>query len=165
MNRVHGRFVRKHHIWTFGRWGDGYKDKSGRFRVYRPDYPRAYHEGYAMRSHVVWWLTTGSVHPKGWDVHHKNRRRLDDRFDNLEIKRHKAHSEYHHPGDGFVKLVCRACGRKFKVTSRKLNARKHEGLEIKFCSQKCYHRFPKSDKAKAKTSLSLKIAWSEGRHK
>ena len=53
-------------------WNNGWYDNRERFRVYRPDYPRAYSGGYALRAHIVWWLAHKECHPKGTNLHHKN---------------------------------------------------------------------------------------------
>lgn len=38
-----------------------------------------------FRSHLVWLAVTGSLPPKGYDLDHKNRNKLDDRFSNLRL--------------------------------------------------------------------------------
>lgn len=125
-----GRFVRKRKIWDGTNWNDGYKDNKGRFRVYRPDYPRAYNEGYCLRTHVVWWLANGEPHPIGTNLHHRNGKKDDDRLENLEIYEHGSHTT-HHCKLPDVFFVCEGCGKKFKVLKRKYNR--------KYCTLNCYH--------------------------
>lgn len=131
-----GMFLRQRPPWDPSRWDDGYADNKGRFRVYRPDYPRAYggsSKGYAKRSHVVWWLETGQVLPADHVLHHKNEDKLDDRFENLELKTHGQHTIEHCRKEPVV-CLCRGCGRNFGIPQWQLNqGRGH------FCSQKCYH--------------------------
>lgn len=67
----------------------------GYFRVYRPDYPRAWSSGYAKRYVIVWWLKTGQVVARGMNVHHKDADTLNDRFDNLELIEHAEHTRLH----------------------------------------------------------------------
>ena len=64
-----GKFVKTAIIWTPETWDMGYVDNRGRFRVYRPDCPRAYASGYALRAHVIWWLKHGEPHTKNHDLH------------------------------------------------------------------------------------------------
>lgn len=40
-------------VWDSTRWDDGYVDNRGRFRVKRPDCPRAYANGWALRAHLA----------------------------------------------------------------------------------------------------------------
>ena len=42
---ANGRFARQLSLWVPEHWNEGYVDSKGRFRVYRPDYPRAYGVG------------------------------------------------------------------------------------------------------------------------
>jgi hypothetical protein len=135
-----GRFVRKHTLWTGENWDDGYTDHDGRFRVYRPDYPRAYTEGYALRAHVVWWINTGDVHNKSYDIHHKNLNRLDDIFENLDAVDHIEHGKVHNPKTAKIvrEFLCSWCGKIFGVTREQLHKREVEGKLPKFCGQLCY---------------------------
>ena len=113
MGRVpKGTSIRKHFLWTPDTWSDGYYDNRGRFRVYRPDYPRAYKNGYALRAHVVYWLETGEVHPCGTVLHHKNDDRTDDRFENLDMMTHGEHTTYHKIKP-LIQLKCKNCNQSF----------------------------------------------------
>jgi len=153
-----GKFARmRNELWTPDRWNDGYIDNKGRFRVYRPDYPRVYALGYALRAHVVWWLKNGKCHPRDSVIHHKSGDRLDDRIENLEVLPRAQHTRLH-CSKGNVALVCKFCGKPFGVTVRKFNSRNHEGIPIKYCSQKCYHSVPKSKKERQAISMGVKRA-------
>ena len=157
-----GKFIRTREEWTSFHWDEGYVDNNGRFRVYRPDYPRAYSLGYALRAHVVWWLKNGCAHPLGTNLHHRNGDRLDDRFINLELMSHADHTK-HHCSKGDVTLICKFCQRRFEVKVRKFNSRNREGRFIKYCSQHCYHQMPRSMDHKAAISRGLKRSYLTGK--
>ena len=151
-----GTFVRKNQIWTPDTWDVGYFDNRGRFRVYRPDYPRAYSEGYALRSHVVYWLHTGEPHPDGTELHHKNRITSDDRFENLIVLTRSAHQIEHK--ENWILITCANCGAQFKE-----HVWRTKNRNIRFCSQKCYHLYPRSTEHKDAISKGIKLAYQEGR--
>lgn len=159
-----GKFIKTLGVWDGSNWDEGWYDNRGRFRVYRPDYPRAFIGGYALRAWVVYWLFNGSPHPKGTNLHHINGIKDDDRIENFEVVEHGQHSRLHH-SIGNIELVCENCTQSFAMTRKKYNARLREGTPIRFCSQNCYHAFPKSASTKQKQSSGLKKAYSEGRKK
>lgn len=165
MNRdSSGKFVRLIQFWTGEKWDEGYVDNKGRFRVYRPDFPRAYTGGWALRAHVVWWLRTGAVHPSGTVLHHVNENRLDDRFENLEVKGLGEHTR-HHCLRPKAEHVCEQCHKTFLLPKWRFKSRRKEGWGVRFCSQACYHKFPKSDATRKRHSISLKRAYKEGRRR
>jgi endogenous inhibitor of DNA gyrase (YacG/DUF329 family) len=131
-----GRFVRTRNAWTLENFNDGHVSNRGRFIVYRPDYPRAWDNGCALRSHVHWWISTGDVVPVGCNLHHRNEDKLDDRIENLELLGHGEHTALHSRKPPNV-LICVQCGNSF-VASR--------GRHRKFCSQRCYHQAPKDSR-------------------
>lgn len=152
-----GRFIRTRQPWTPKEWENGYYDSRGRFRVYRPDYPRVYGGGYALRSHIVWWLESGKPVPQGADIHHANGIIDDDAFDNLQLIEHGKHTRLHR-ALGNKKLLCENCKQDFEISVRKFNARKREGLKIRFCSQDCYHKFPRSAEHRKSISRGVEKA-------
>lgn len=157
-----GKYIKKLPIWDTSNWESGWLDNKGRFRVYRPDYPRAYQGGYALRSHVIWWLTYGECHPKGTNLHHKNRIKNDDRIENLEVIEHRLHSQLHNLGTG-IKLICKVCSNEFYVPKWRITQRKKEGTNINYCSQKCYHIARKGDEVHNKNiSNGLFLAYQQG---
>ncbi len=133
-----GDFARVHDKWTPDRWEDGYIDNRGRWRVYRPDYPRAYHEGYALRAHIVWWLHYGQPHPNGTNLHYINCNKQDDRLENLTIMNHGEHSTMHNAGNTYVELACDNCGKSFKREIGRINSKERKAYRGKFCSLQCY---------------------------
>lgn len=147
--------------WTAERWGNGFVDNRGRFRVFRPDFPRALPGGYALRAHVVWWLAHGEVHPAGTDIHHRDDDRLNDTLGNLELLAHGAHTTLHHLQEH--EFICEECLRVFYLSGHRVASRRAEGTLPRFCSQSCYHAHPKSDETRAKMSESLALAYAEGR--
>jgi len=158
-----GRFVRTLRVWDGSSWDDGWHDNNGRFRVYRPDYPRVYEGGYALRAHVVWWLAHGECHPKGSALHHKNGIVDDDRLENLElIPWSGEHTRLHQCRQG-IPVVCVNCEDLFYVPAWRVKQRQKEGHEVRFCSQECYHKYPRAETHKRHISEGLLCAWKEGR--
>ena len=159
---LNGQRIRK--IWDGSNWNDGYLNNKGRFLVWRPDFPNHYHEGYALRYHVLWWLKTGKLVKKGYNLHHINHNKSDDRFENLKLLTQSEHLSYHNKKPSTdVSLVCAKCKIKFIVKEHRIRGRIKEGFMTKFCSLKCYHLYPKSNKCREKHSNSLKLAYAEGR--
>lgn len=135
-----GRFKRTVSIWTPENFDASYVDKKGYFICYRPDYPRCYSgRDYARRSHVVWWIATGNAVPYGFDIHHKNKNKLDDRIENFELLTHGEHSHEHNPiriENGYASRVCQNYEQGFKIKKGRLR----DSSRGKYCSQKCYQR-------------------------
>ncbi len=144
-----GRFKRLHKVWDSSRWNDGYIDNRGRFRVYRPDYPNCYSEGYALRSHVVWWLNTNVVCTNKTQLHHKDENKLNDSIKNLILVSRSEHQKIHKGTD--TKVSCLNCSSTFIVTFWKSQFQK-------FCSKKCYHLFPRTKSHKKAISEGLKLS-------
>lgn len=139
-SKATGQFLRQLPLWTPAVWNQGYADNNGRFRVYRPDYPRAYAEGYALRAHVVYWLANHKVHPKGTVLHHLNEVPTDDRLENLQVLPHGEHSRRHHTRPK-VSHPCAWCGKPLRANCPS-NLKLH-------CSQSC----------------GVKAAWKRGKFK
>ncbi len=142
-----GKFLRTRLPWTPDTWNDGIKMK-GRFAVYRPDCPRCYANGYALRAHVVWWLHAGKCHDKMKELHHKDHDKLNDHITNLEVLSKSEHRKRHQ----IIKLSyasCAHCQRLFQYPAWRDKERK-----TKFCSQRCYQNHPKSEESIAKRAAS-----------
>lgn len=146
---------RLHQLWIPENYDDGWIDNRGRFRVFRPDCPRAYSAGYALRAHVVWWLYHGKPHPRNMELHHKDENRLNDAINNLELIPNGTHQKIHKSRD-FV-LICRNCG---KETTR-IKARMR--YSNNYCSYRCYAQAPREYSHKKAISVGLKMAYKEGR--
>lgn len=153
---ANGKFVRTRQVWTPERWNDGHLDSKGKFRVYRPDYPRVHNNGYAFRAHIVWWLKHDEHVPDGYVIHHKNGIKDDDRLENLELMEHGEHTILHHKKHG-VDCVCEACGEPFPVPKWRVNQRIRErGSGPKYCSLRCYNNTPRAESHKRNISLGLR---------
>jgi hypothetical protein len=157
-NKSNGRFVRTRTPWTPSRWNNGHVDKKGRFRVYRPDCPRAGKDGYCFRAHVVYWLHNGFVHPRNRELHHKDENKLNDKIGNLIPLTHSEHRRIHQENWVFIK--CKGCGKPFREHAWRVASR-----NVKFCGQKCFHSFPKSKSHRDKISKRLKAAYRSGKRK
>ena len=60
------------------------------------DYPgRVYSRNRVLEHHLVWWLNTGYAPNQNEIVHHKNKNKLDNHFENLELKLRSDHSREH----------------------------------------------------------------------
>lgn len=83
-----------------------------RDRIIRPDgyvmvrvgklHPLANPKGYAYEHRLV-WAAAGRELPPGFDIHHRNERKDDNRLQNLELLPHGEHSAAHaqeQPRDG-----------------------------------------------------------------
>ena len=155
-----GRFIRKHFVWTPDRWDDAkpHRLKKGlRFRVYRPDYPRADITGYAFRSHVVYWLATRHVVALDECLHHRNEDKTDDRLENLELLLHGEHTRRHCAKEP-IRLSCEQCERDFRVPQWRLNQR-----ETKYCSQLCFHAAGRSIEHRKAIAHGLRLAYETGK--
>ena len=64
-------------------WRGGTKRSNGRYKVLRPEHPRADGGGYVYRNIVVWEDTNKKRVPSGYQVHHLNGIKSDDRPENL----------------------------------------------------------------------------------
>ena len=150
-----GTFKRTRTKWTPSNWNNGYIDNKGRFRVYRPDYPNAYQGGYALRSHVVWWLKTGVVASIDTQLHHKDENKLNDSLSNLILLTHSQHRKIHQGND--VTLNCEHCLKDFIVKFSRAQER-----VVRFCSQSCFHSHPRTKDHKEAISIALKKAYKNG---
>ena len=98
------------------------------------DYPGFRYRGrYIYEHHLVWWQVTGGLVPEGFVVHHKNEKKRDNRFDNLELKSVSAHTKDHARPKAMVSVVCFRCGVAFEAQLRSIKARKKRGQKRFFC--------------------------------
>ena len=151
-----GRFVQQRSVWTPEQWDDGYVDNKGRFRVYRPDCPRAFASGYALRAHVVWWLYNGKCHDAELELHHRDGNRLNDELVNLEPLTRSQHQKIHRGSD--VTLTCKGCGKPFTLPQWRINQGRG-----KYCTNQCYLVTPRSDRHRSAIGRGLRKAYAEGK--
>jgi hypothetical protein len=116
-------------------------------------YPgKKYRGRYAYEHHVVWWLGTGSLHPSGSVVHHKNHDRHDNRFENLECKTKSEHSADHGKERHLACLIdvtCFHCSKSFQLKGSKYRSRHKQNNGRLYCGKSC------------QISLLMKNRWNE----
>jgi len=155
-----GTFQQIRTVWDLNNFDDGYIDNKGRFRVWMPDNPRAYENGYIFRSVVAFEAYHGIPVPSDMNVHHLDANRLNDSKDNLVLMTHRAHSQLHNEGRKTdIKRTCQTCGETFLIKRWRLK----DPSRGKYCSQKCYHEAPRTNKHKKAIKDGLKKAYREGR--
>jgi hypothetical protein len=104
------------------------------------DYPGPrYRDRYCYEHHLVWWKNTGEVPGLGFDVHHKNENKRDNRFKNLEKKTHAGHAGEHsrERGKPPVMLICEWCWTPFFKKQRHHRFLVKAGQTQFFCSRSC----------------------------
>lgn len=67
----------------------------GYIKVYVPDHPLATKDGYVMEHILVMEKAIGRYITRDEVVHHKNKKRDDNRIENLELMTFKAHASMH----------------------------------------------------------------------
>lgn len=144
-------------VWTPELWNEGWLDNKGRFRVYRPDCPRAFKAGYALRAHVVWWLANGKCHAKNLDLHHVDENRSNDAIENLRAVTKSEHRHIHQPKNLNTR-ICAHCGSVFQY-----QAYRDKDRITRFCSQSCYHSQPRKTAHRKAIGRGLKLSYQEGR--
>lgn len=112
------------------------KPKSYKFVKAPKDYPGpVYSWGRrVLEHHLIWWLHTGDVVPKGYHVHHKNKDIRDNRFENLELLSASEHTHKHKPKRPNVHLVCAWCGVKIVRSRLDFESKKQQGQNRFFCN-------------------------------
>jgi len=82
------------------------------------------------------------------ELHHKDGDRLNDRIENLQPLRPSKHRLAHQNTD--TKLICLRCKKIFVVKAWRIRSR-----PTKFCSQKCFHKYPRTVEHKEKIRKGL----------
>lgn len=129
-----GCFIRKHRDWTPENTEDGYVDNRGRFRVYLPLHPRSFEDGYVLRAIIHYEYFNSEIVTKEFDIHHKDKNRLNDTKDNLSKILHSKHSKLHNP-QRRIGRVCIVCKKNFEITPSRLEHRRG-----KYCSLVCRYK-------------------------
>lgn len=70
--------------------GGRYNLKTGYIKVYSPNHPRVDAKGYVLE-HILVWMESYPL-PEGWDVHHINGIKDDNRLENLKSMPHAEHT-------------------------------------------------------------------------
>lgn len=102
------------------------------------DYPGLKYRGrYVYEHHLVWWRRTGELVPSGFILHHKNERKRDNRYTNLELRPRGEHTAEHHRFDP-EEWLCAWCGKTFflKLSVRRSRLKQSRSGRL-FCSRSC----------------------------
>lgn len=67
------------------------KKRRGYILIYMPGHPHAQKQGYVLEHRLVMEKHLGRYLTKGEDVHHRNKKRDDNRIENLELYSHNEH--------------------------------------------------------------------------
>lgn len=115
--------------------------KNGQYTLIKApkDYPgKKYRGKYAYEHILVWWENTKIVPPNGYDIHHKNKNKRDNRFENLEMIERSTHSKLHQneKEKNVTFLICPYCK---KIYSRLTKDYKSQIGKTKnfHCSRSC----------------------------
>lgn len=106
------------------------------------NYPgKKYRERYAYEHTVVWWIFSGKVPAKGYEIHHKNMDHRDNRIDNLQLVTSAEHKKIHsdlRSKEAQTVQACGFCGKNFNLGKSFLNTRlKQNRFGKVFCSKSC----------------------------
>ena len=72
-----------------------YKDKKGYVLVYCPEHPNKNHNGFVQEHRLIMELSINRFLEKAELVHHINRKKEDNRIENLQIVNAKEHKRLH----------------------------------------------------------------------
>lgn len=103
------------------------------------EYPgKKYREKYVYEHILVWWKKTGILAPDGYQIHHKNGNKHDNRFKNLEMVFKSTHMKVHsrEKTKKWTHLNCDWCNKIFSIETRHYKSK----LKIQshfHCSRSC----------------------------
>lgn len=126
------RFVYNHH--SRGKlnpkWKEGNRiDNYGYRIIWKPDHPFSDSDGYVrehrliIEQYIKRYLTTNE------EVHHKNKNKLDNRIENLQIMTTGGHKLLHlieNRKNNISKRLCSECGKKTQIRKQKYKQRPNE---------------------------------------
>lgn len=72
----------------------GRRFERGYVALWRPDHPASRDDGYVLEHRMLWWDTHGPI-PDGWQIHHINGIKDDNRLENLVALTNEAHQAVH----------------------------------------------------------------------
>jgi hypothetical protein len=102
--------------------------KNGPYTIVKApsDYPGTTYRNnqYVYEHQLVWWQETGNLVPEGFVIHHKNDKKRDNKFSNLELKSRADHTGAHsRERTELVDAVCFYCDAKFEVPAGRQRVR------------------------------------------
>lgn len=105
------------------------------------EYPgKKYRGRYVYEHHLVWWQNTGKTVPKGFLLHHKNEKKRDNRFSNLELKSVSEHTREHcnERAPKPITVTCGWCSKPLTFKPYRYRQRINGNKSGKvFCNQSC----------------------------
>ena len=108
------------------------------------DFPGLKYRGrYCYEHTLVYWQHTGKIPNSNECIHHKNEKKHDNQFKNLELKRKGQHVSDHAAKRGrmVVKLRCPSCHEVFERDRRQTHLGKRN-KKATFCSRQCGRKGP-----------------------
>lgn len=99
-------------------------------------YPGKLYRGrYCYKHTFVYWKNTGILPSAGQVIHHKNGKKRDNRFSNLELVNGPEHSAEHRLN--FFSFLCDHCRALSMVVRSSLVSKIKAGRRYFFCSRSC----------------------------
>lgn len=98
------------------------------------EYPgMKYRNKYVYEHQYIWWKNTRILPPKGYQIHHKNGNKHDNRIKNLEMIFKGTHSKIHSKKKKKKILICSWCKEPFEREIRNFNNKLKIGQKNFYC--------------------------------